>query len=762
MLEKSAMFFPESGNRRMLRERDMKWILAAGVACLNVICTSAETRVVAYPAPEDEQLSEVYRVQVNGIEVPVYQQRVLDPPFAGKYNHGGTYAFAVFDCNGPVTLKVATSRALENTVVRPVSSKTVHKLTKGGLTLNLKGPCKLSVEPDGKNGPLLLFANPIETNIPSPGDANVVYFGPGIHKPERIPLKSGQTLYLAGGAIVKGSIQATGENITIRGRGILDGNDWEWRKGPGQMVSLLECRNVRLEDIVLRGAWGWTVVPKGSSNIQIKNLKICNSRVQNDDGINPCNSQDILISDCFIRSDDDCIALKGLDYKWVNNNVEGITVENTILWCDRARIFLMGHESRAEYMRNIGISNLDIIHFSMTPFLLEPGEDMHLTNVEFSNIRINGEGQKSLIRLKPVINRYMRKQTPGLISNIMFKDVELNGIDGEYLIELIGHDADHTVDGIQFKNVVKLGKPVTKQDESVRIGPHVKGISFKPSDTLHVTAVPPGLKLEPFYKKHVSANGYPIVGSGAVPDYALLEAGYLVNMMLAKRPDVRDAMVAGGSRLIVMGINEFTTDIPEHSHLSPKDFWDRRARGLGGSRRDPVCSCAEENLLGYKGDPYHAECILIHEFAHNIHLRGVVEVDPTFDGRLKAAYDAAMEKGLWLDKYASQNHHEYFAEGVQSWFDNNRPPDHDHNHVDTRQELIEYDPALAALCREVFGDTELKYSKPATRLTGHMAGYDPSTAPTFQWPERLAAKREEIRQDSLNKRRQKQKELNQN
>jgi hypothetical protein len=310
--------------------------------------------------------------------------------------------------------------------------------------------------------------------------------------------------------------------------------------------------------------------------------------------------------------------------------------------------------------------------------------------------------------------------------------------------------------------VVILGKPVSKQDESVRIGPHVKGISFKPSGTLHVTAVPPGLELEPFYKKHVSANGYPIVGSGAVPDYALLEAGYLVNMMLAKRPDVRDAMVAGGSRLIVMGINEFTTDIPEHSHLSPKDFWDRRARGLGGSRRDPVCSCAEENLLGYKGDPYHAECILIHEFAHNIHLRGVVEVDPTFDGRLKAAYDAAMEKGLWLDKYASQNHHEYFAEGVQSWFDNNRPPDHDHNHVDTRQELLEYDPALAALCREVFGDTKLKYSKPATRLTGHMAGYDPSTAPTFQWPERLAAKGEEIRQDSLDKRRQKQKELNQN
>ncbi|MCH8215687.1 MAG: hypothetical protein IH892_02820 [Planctomycetes bacterium] len=44
------------------------------------------------------------------------------------------------------------------------------------------------------------------------------------------------------------------------------------------------------------------------------------------------------------------------------------------------------------------------------------------------------------------------------------------------------------------------------------------------------------------------------------------------------------------------------------------------------------------------------------------------------------------------------NHAEYFAEGVQSWFNNNRPPDHDHNYVDTRKELKEYDPELATMC----------------------------------------------------------------
>ncbi len=261
-----------------------------------------------------------------------------------------------------------------------------------------------------------------------------------------------------------------------------------------------------------------------------------------------------------------------------------------------------------------------------------------------------------------------------------------------------------------------------------------------------VTEPPETLQLDPFYQKYVSANGYPIVGSANVSDYALKEAAYLVNMMLAKRADVREAMIKGGSRLVVMSHDEFTTDVPEHSQMAPKDFWDARARGLGGSRTDPVCSCGAENLLGFEGDPYSTECILIHEFAHNIHLRGMVVVDPTFDDRLKEAYERAMQAGLWKTKYASMNHAEYFAEGVQSWFNNNRPPDHDHNHVDTREELREYDPGLAALCEEVFGDTELVYSKPETRLTGHLEGYDPAAAPKFVWPERVRRAQEAIRE----------------
>ena len=218
--------------------------------------------------------------------------------------------------------------------------------------------------------------------------------------------------------------------------------------------------------------------------------------------------------------------------------------------------------------------------------------------------------------------------------------------------------------------------------------------------------------------------------------------------MLLLRPDVLQAMIKSGSRFCVIGHREFTTDLSGWVHLTPKNFWDARARGMGGSITDPLCSCAEENLLGYDGDPYSKESITIHELANNIHLRGMVNVDPSFDERAKKAYGSSMTEGLWAGKYASVNHHEYFAEGVQSWFDKNRPPDHDYNHVDTRQELIAYDPGLAVLCREVFGDTKLTHTKPATRLHGHFNGYEPAKAPVFEWPEHLKEAKAKIHREA--------------
>ena len=80
--------------------------------------------------------------------------------------------------------------------------------------------------------------------------------------------------------------------------------------------------------------------------------------------------------------------------------------------------------------------------------------------------------------------------------------------------------------------------------------------------------------------------------------------------------------------------------------------------------------------------------------------------------------------------YAAKNQAEYFAEGVQSWFDTNRTMDHDHNHIHTRQQLKDYDPGLAKLCEEVLGDSEWRFISPRLRAgKDHLQGYDPAKSP---------------------------------
>lgn len=451
--------------------------------CDQLTPTFALADVVAYPAPEGESLSTDYEVWVDGKRLDVYTARTLDPPFAGKeWDYGGPYCFTNFDLTGEVDVRIVSKRSLSKTVILPTSAGIVPKLVADQeLSFHLAGPRKLSIEPDGKKGPLLLFANPPEAKPPKPNDKDVVYFGPGLHKPGRLELHSGQTLYIAGGAVVKGGVVAHGDHISIRGRGILDGTDWKWREGPTNTTIDIHGADFNVEGITIRGASHWTIVPQHSRNVTIRNVKICNGRVQNDDGINPCNSQDVLISDCFIRTDDDCVAMKGLNFSGENNNVERITVENCVLWCDRARIFLLGHESRAPYMRDITLRNLDIIHFTMTPFLFEPGEDMRLEQISVHNVRVLGEGQQELLRLRPVVNQYMLKHTPGFVSNIRFENIVLFGKPGKYFAQVIGADDIHAVSDVHFTNFTVLGQPLTANSKHVQIGEHVQNVKFEPS-----------------------------------------------------------------------------------------------------------------------------------------------------------------------------------------------------------------------------------------------------------------------------------------
>ncbi len=252
------------------------------------------------------------------------------------------------------------------------------------------------------------------------------------------------------------------------------------------------------------------------------------------------------------------------------------------------------------------------------------------------------------------------------------------------------------------------------------------------------TTVRTTFNLDPFYQQWIDIEGLPVVASAKVNSYALQEAAWLIRQMIGHRKDILRALAKNNVRFVVMAHNEMTTQIPEHSDLKPDFFWDVRARGLGSTPSRPAVSCGEENLLNFHGDPYGRENILIHEFSHAIHQMGLNTIDSTFDKRLAATFNAAVKKGLWQNTYAITNREEYWAEGAQSWFNTNRANDYQHNHVDTREKLKVYDPTLAALLTEVYGDSDWRYSRVINRLhLLHLKGYFPSESPKFSWPSEL-------------------------
>ncbi len=232
-----------------------------------------------------------------------------------------------------------------------------------------------------------------------------------------------------------------------------------------------------------------------------------------------------------------------------------------------------------------------------------------------------------------------------------------------------------------------------------------------------ITTPPAELNLHPFYKKYVNVNGIHLISSHRVPDSALVAASKTLDALTGFLPkEVLKAMTDLNTRVGVMARYEGTTDIPEHAFLVNDTTlnWDVRARGLGGDRELPMSTCAEENILAYQIDKYHAEDIMIHEFAHSIHLIALIYVYPDFNERLQKSLNAAIKEGKWKNTYAATNIAEYWAEGVQNWFNVNAEvpfPDGKHNQINTREELRTYDKRLYDILSEFFSETEESISR---------------------------------------------------
>lgn len=474
-------------------------MMVLGILSLLVVPAVSPAAVRVAPLPAGEETSKDYSVQVGGQELPVYVARVAsaDPALRWKAmddktnsaRYFQTAAFASFDMDGPVTVTISCPESIRSARILPSALKLVPEIEGHALRFALAEPKPITIEINGNwVGALHLFANPPETNVPKPGDPNVLYFGPGIHEVTQVMVTNGQTVYVAAGAVVRGIIGSNerfsisgysglrtypptfslrGSNITFRGRGIVDGG-----RSTTHARNLLSVRgqDINVEGVILRDSSTWTIPIRQSDRIQIRNVKLIGYRA-NSDGIDICNSRDVTVERCFIRTLDDLIVVKTDQRQGASRR---IVARDCVLWNEVAHALSIGAELR-EDVDDVLFTNCDVIHDKGREWTLRVYhcDSARISNVRFENIRI--EESPRLISLWINKAYWSRDDERGHIDGVSFRNIAAAA--RPLLVELKGFDFSHAVENVAFENVVVNGQPLSPA--AVKTNEFVRGVSFR-------------------------------------------------------------------------------------------------------------------------------------------------------------------------------------------------------------------------------------------------------------------------------------------
>ncbi|HEY3320725.1 MAG TPA: glycosyl hydrolase family 28 protein [Planctomycetota bacterium] len=464
------------------------------------------------PAPPGEALSEDYQLTVAGQPVPVYACRVsavplnqVWPGYQRPLDQTELAAFACWDMAAPVAVEVRCRKAPKSVVVRPSSFGITPKLDGERISFTLDKPRPVIVEVDGTHNALHLFASPPEKDVPAPDAPGVRYFGPGVHKPGRITLENNQTVYIAAGAVVYGSIQATGASkIRIAGRGILDVAPYERGKGGGA-IRLVGCSDVTIDGIVMRDPDVWCCALFGCRDATISGVKLVGLWRYNADGIDICNSERIAVKDCFVRAYDDALVLKGLKFakdSFDDRPVKDVRFSRCVIWCDWGRAMEIGAETCAPEISGIIFEDCDIVRTTHIAMDIQHGDRALVRDIRFENIRVEIDEWNPPPRMQskkdekypekpgdtycPTLleivirkNFYSKDEARGTVRDILFKDISVTGRRDAPRSSFRGLDPDHTVEAVTIQNLRFNGKPVTNAQEArLTIAPNVKDIRF--------------------------------------------------------------------------------------------------------------------------------------------------------------------------------------------------------------------------------------------------------------------------------------------
>ena len=454
-----------------------------------------------YPFPDGEPISDLYTVSVEGNEIPCYTARVSAIPFNRPWpgmerslDQTEMAAFVTLQSDTAVALAIKPSHAFTQAIVRPQSANICPRIS-GDLIHLTVGPGQYSLELDGRHCNLQIFIDP-----PSPYIRNedALYFGPGIHDIDHLMLHSGQTVYVDAGAVVYArTIRAyDAENIRIIGNGILDFSRYQrtvedvFVEEDSGSVSFIRCKNIHVDGVILRDATWWTMTAINCTDICYNNVKVIGMWRYNADGLDFVNSEHVTVTNCFIRSFDDSIVLKGLNKRkngeclahYDYMNVCHYRIEHCVVWCDWGGALEIGAETVADEYTDIVFRDIDIIRNADGGMRIHCGDRAEIHDVLYEHIRVEYTAwdrdsvfqqsddtvytESSSPHTPPFIRNWMYwgPWTPGApnphsIHHITYRDIQIiadAGIPTPCAL-FHGTDADHGISEILMENITYNG-----------------------------------------------------------------------------------------------------------------------------------------------------------------------------------------------------------------------------------------------------------------------------------------------------------------
>ena len=440
------------------------------------LSTNSSATVVVYPAPPGAKTSPDFTLKAN--DIPVWIERIGSKMKTFSYTlYAGREMedlnVANFSCSGNVTFKITAAAKISSFIIRPKSLNITAVVNGNELVFTIPGPQKLYIEINGLPH-LAVFANPLEVNPPKKGDRDVIYFGPGTYAQDSIDLKSNQTLYIAGGAVLNTNIRGRNlHNVTISGRGILNGN-----------LEISGTSELDVNGIFICNTNGWTNTLTNCHKVNYDNVKVYSyEAIYSVDGIDVVSCTNFKINDCFMRCRDDCVAIKSGDR---NLHVDSVFVTNCIMvgWACSDGVTL-GFELNGGPVENIFVNNCDILYArgggrtnGHSGFSIVCDGPAWVQNIHFENIRVEEKVEFKNLEFIVTDGTLYGTDPPGHIKNVYLKNVQWENRVKPFIIS--GFSPNNLVENITFEHCRAGGKILTgTADADFRVNAFTRNIIFQ-------------------------------------------------------------------------------------------------------------------------------------------------------------------------------------------------------------------------------------------------------------------------------------------